>query len=100
MNRFSLFNRKGTPARIWLAGTIAGLLLLLSVYAVHHAHSDGGGHQACVLCLMAHGGLIADGAIGVVVFGISAAFAPLQCGKIFPASVFDLRLAPGRAPPV
>jgi hypothetical protein len=101
MNRRSGTSVALRPAISWLAGALALLLLVLAVGAgAHDEHDHEGGHPDCAACLMCQGSVLADGAIGatVVVF-VSCFPAPVQSEARLVA-VVDLRLSPGRAPPV
>jgi hypothetical protein len=97
--------RNGTAARLRLATScLAGLLAALLVVVVigsgaHRGHSDQPGHHDCAACLLAHGGLLADGATGASVSQSTSSFDLPSLTEARPASVLDLRLAPGRAPP-
>ena len=98
--------RNATSSRLklaisWLAGLLAALLLVLTVGSgAHREHADQPDHHDCAACLMAHGGLLADGATGASVIFASSGFDSPIPGESRSASTFDLRLAPGRAPPV
>jgi hypothetical protein len=80
---------------------MAILLLAVSLASVsHRTHSD---HQAgdhvCAACLIAHGGLDADGATGAPIVSLSCTIdlPPLvECQEV---SVSELRLASDRGPP-
>lgn len=103
MNRRNATSVWLKPARSWLAGALAILLLVLAVGAgAHREHrEDTGrhGHHECAACLIAHGGLLADGTTGAfVVFSAFSFDLPGFC-EMQPALVLDLRLSPGRAPP-
>jgi hypothetical protein len=100
MNRRNNSLARPRVSSSWLACLLAGWLVLLGLgAAVHCSHSDSPGHHSCAACLIAHGGLIADGAIGVTAFLAGTALALPRTGESSVASIFDLRLAPGRAPP-
>jgi hypothetical protein len=102
MNRRSTVLRGFALAKAWLAGLLVVLLLALSIgSALHRDHQDHqSGQHSCAACLMVHGGLLADGATGTTVISISHSFDLPGLGKTQFASNYDLRLAPGRAPPV
>jgi hypothetical protein len=102
MDRRSTVSRGFALAKSGLAGLLVVLMLALSVGSVlHRNHAD---HQAsqhsCAACLIAHGGLVADGATGTVIISCSHSIDLPNFGEAALASVFDLRLAPGRGPPV
>ena len=99
MNRWNTTSTRLKLAKSWLAGLLVALLFLLTVHSgVHGNHTDP--NHSCAACLIAHGGVIADGAVGTVVFVSRAAFDLPPVGEVLPVSLLDLRLAPGRAPPV
>ena len=99
MNRRNSTSARLKLAKSWLAGLLVALLFLLTVHSGAHAN-HGDQHHSCAACLIAHGGVIADGAVGTVIFVSSVPLDLPQVGQVIPASVLDLRLAPGRAPPV
>jgi len=99
MNRRNNTSAKRKLATSWLAGLLVALLFLLTVHSGAHGNHAHPNHS-CAACLIAHGGVIADGAVGTVVFVSRAAFDLPQVGEVLPVSLLDLRLAPGRAPPV
>jgi|SRR5690349_15471517 len=87
-------------AKPWLAGLMALLWLMIAAEAVgHHCESGSLSHHECAACQMAHGTVLADGAVGVAVDlpVASVAFQPNWILPVFQSS--DLRLSPGRAPP-
>lgn len=102
MDRRSTFTRGFALAKTGLAGLLVILMLALSVGSVlHRNHGDHqSGQHSCAACLMAHGGVMADGATGATVVSSSNSIVLPDFGETTLASVFDLRLAPGRAPPV
>jgi len=102
MNRRSNISFGQRLARTWLAGLLVCLLLALSVGSVvHHDHQDHQeGSHTCAACLLAHGGLLANGTTGATVVSSPHSFALPVFAGAKSASHFDLRLAPGRAPPV
>ena len=102
MDRRSTVSRGFALAKSGLAGLLVVLMLALSVGSVlHRNHSDHqAGQHSCAACLIAHGGLVADGATGTVIISSSHSTDLPSLGEVVQASVFDLRLAPGRGPPV
>jgi hypothetical protein len=102
MNRRSTVSRGFALAKSWLAGLLVVLLLALSIgSALHRDHQDHqAGQHSCAACLIAHGGVLADGATGTAVISSSHSFDLPGLGEAKSASSCDLRLAPGRAPPV
>ena len=99
MNRSNAISSGRTQARSWLAALLVALLFLLTMHsAVHGDHSDQ--NHSCAACLIAHGGVIADGAVGTVIFVSATSVELAHVGEFVPVSLLDLRLAPGRAPPV
>jgi hypothetical protein len=87
-------------AKPWLAGLLALLWLVLMAEAVgHHCESDRAAHHDCAACQMAHGTLLADGAVGVS-WEVPVTELTIQAPCVPPLSTaIDLRLSPGRAPP-
>lgn len=102
MNRRSTVSRGFALAKSGLAGILVVLMLALSVGSVlHRNHADHqAGQHSCAACLIAHGGLVADGATGAAIIFSSLSVDLPSLGEAALASVFDLRLAPGRGPPV
>ena len=102
MNRRNTVSRGFALAKSWLAGLLVFLMLALSVGSVlHRNHSDHqAGQHSCALCLLAHGGVMADGATGTAIISAQHSFDLPSLGETKSSSAFDLRLAPGRAPPV
>ena len=98
MRRSNPIKRELASANVWLVGLLVVLLLVLTVHSGAHGNHAGPNHF-CAACLIAHGGVIADGAVGTVVFVSHAASDLTHVGEVLPASILDLRLAPGRAPP-
>ena len=81
---------------------LAALLVFVSLGSAVHAerHFNDPAHHTCAACLIAHGGVLADGAIGAVAVLLSGGLILLQLREFIPVLQTDLRLAPGRAPPV
>ena len=101
MNRRNSNSARLKPATSCLAGLLGLLLLILAVGAgAHREHADGPGHQDCAVCLIAHGGVLADGAIGAPIVTFTSCFVLPTSGETKPVFVLDLRLDPGRATPV
>ena len=99
MNRSNTVSRGFALAKPWLVGLLVALLFLLTMHsAVHGSHADP--NHSCAACLIAHGGVIADGAVGSVIFVSATSIELVHVGEFVPVSLLDLRLAPGRAPPV
>ena len=88
-------------ANAWLAGLLAVWLVVLGLDAVtHRSHACDADHHNCAACLLAHGGVIADGAMGAaIVLPDAPPILALTSRTYLPLSS-DLLLAPGRAPPV
>jgi len=102
MNRRNTVWRGFSLAKAWLAGLLVVLLLALSVSSsIHHEHPDHqAGQHSCAVCLMSHGGVLADGATSATIISSAHSFDLPSLGESKAASICDLRLAPGRAPPV
>jgi len=102
MNCRSTVSRGFSLTKTWLTGLLVVLLVALSVgSALHRDHgSDHAGQNTCAACLIAHGSLVADGAIGTTIVSLSQSFDLPSLGETKPILVSHLRLAPGRAPPV
>ena len=102
MDRRSTVSRGFALAKSGLAGLLVILMLALSLGSVlHRNHADHqAGQHSCAACLIAHGGVVADGATGTAIVSCTHSFDLPNLGEAVLASVFDLRLAPGRAPPV
>ena len=85
----------------WLAGLLMALMVVLSVGSgAHRDHADHADQHSCAVCLIAHGNVLADGAIGTTIVASRTCLVLPPIGESLSASIFDLRLAPGRAPPV
>lgn len=103
MNRRNTVSAWLEPATSWLAGVLAALLLVLAVgsgaHREHDAHADKHGHHDCAVCMMAHGGVLANGAVGAFIVFSTSSFDLPSLKESHPVFACDLRLAQGRAPP-
>ena len=90
-----------SQAKACLGVLLALLLLWVSAASVTHPvqghHAD---HHDCAACLIAHGGLVADGASGAPVVTTGSSFALLVFVECRAISISDVSLVPGRDPPV
>lgn len=94
--------RAGQTQGRQLLGLLLALLLLgLSIGTVAHElrHANDPAHVTCAICMLAHGQVLADGAVGVLaVVLVATLILPVFREFVF-VSASDLLLAPGRAPP-
>jgi hypothetical protein len=90
-----------SQAKAWLGFLLAVLLLWVSFASATHSvqgqHAD---HHDCAACLIAHGGVVADGATGAPVITTASRFALLAFVECRAISISDVCLVPGRGPPV
>ena len=101
MNRGNAASAWRNLAASWLAGALALLLVGLAISSAGHCEHNGRhAHPDCAACAMAQGGVVANGATGATVIIFDAALALPVPGDFQQALLADLRLAPGRAPPV
>lgn len=88
-------------AKPWLTGLFALMWLWVAADAVGHHHEAGQpSHHECAACQLAHGTVLADGSVGIA-FDLPTVPTWFQSVWVLPAfDSSDLRLSPGRAPPV
>lgn len=100
MNRCHNWYSIRSQAKAWLAGMLVVLLLVLVFESVaHRARAGVVAHHQCAVCLLAHGGVIADGCIRALA-QVSAPQIKLSSPwAVAVRDSADLRLSPGRAPP-
>jgi hypothetical protein len=88
------------PTKRWVAGLLALLWLVVAAQSVGHhclSHQDAG--HDCAACQVAHGTVLADGAVGIrlPLPAAEIVFQPVWAFAVFQS--VDLRLSPGRGPP-